>query len=72
MAEETFPHRFLSFLFFKLALADACSNGPVTQRILEITIGAVFGKRLAGNLKDDTRENGFTHSPAISRYTRFW
>ena len=43
-----------------------------TQRIPKTIIGAVCGKRLAGNLKDDIREPGFTRSPVISCYTRFW
>ena len=31
----------------------------MTQKILEATIGAVCGKRLAGNLRGNMREPGF-------------
>ena len=44
---ETLPSRFLNDFFCRLSQAGVCSGDPVTQKILETTIGAVYGKRLA-------------------------
>ena len=69
---ETLPRRFLSCLSCRLSHAGVCSGDPMTQKILEATIGAVCGKRLAGNLRGDTREPGFIRSLVISLYLKFW
>ena len=69
---ETFPRRSPSCLFCRSSQAGVCSDGPVAQKILETTIGAVCGKFLAINLRGNTREHGFIRSIVIFLYLKAW
>ena len=61
-----------SGLFCRLLPKGASSDNPVTHKILETIIGAVYGKRQEENLRGDTLELGFIRSQVISLCLKFW
>ena len=48
-------------------MASECPDDPLTLRIPKTTIGTIYGKRLARNLRGDMQELGYTRSQVICR-----
>ena len=51
-------------------VTSECPDDPLTLRIPETIIGAVYGKSRARNLKGDTQDLGYTRSQVISRSSK--